>query len=70
MKHATLAMLGLATLLSTAACHKTAPVASKPADTTPVASAPAERQAAPMQQRQDNAPAHPAAHSDPGRAAR
>ncbi len=40
MKHASLALLGLATLLSTAACHKTAPVASKPADTTPVASAP------------------------------
>ena len=52
MKHASLALLGLATLLSTAACHKAAPVASKPADTTPVASAPAERQAAPMQQRQ------------------
>lgn len=39
MKHATLALLGLATLLSTAACHKAAPVASKPADTTPVATA-------------------------------
>jgi peptidoglycan-associated lipoprotein len=51
MKHASLALLGLATLLSTAACHKAAPVASKPADTTPVASAPPERQAAPMQQR-------------------
>jgi peptidoglycan-associated lipoprotein len=42
MKHATLALLGLATLLSTAACHKTAPVAQKPKDTTPVASAPAQ----------------------------
>jgi peptidoglycan-associated lipoprotein len=52
MKQATLAVLGLAALLSTAACHKTAPVAAKPADTTPVASAPPERQAAPMQQRQ------------------
>jgi peptidoglycan-associated lipoprotein len=41
MKQGTLALLGLATLLSTAACHKAAPVASKPADTTPVASAPA-----------------------------
>ena len=40
-------MLGLATLLSTAACHKTAPVASKPADTTPVASAPAPQAPAP-----------------------
>lgn len=51
MKHATLALLGLATLLSTAACHKTAPVAKKPADTTPVAQSAPERQAAPMQQR-------------------
>jgi peptidoglycan-associated lipoprotein len=51
MKHATLALLGLATLLSTAACHKPAPVAQKPADTTPVASAPAPAQAAPLQQR-------------------
>jgi peptidoglycan-associated lipoprotein len=52
MKHATLALLGLATLLSTAACHKAAPVAQKPKDTTPVASAPAPAQAAPLQQRQ------------------
>lgn len=42
MKHATLALLGLATLLSTAACHKAAPVAKKPADTTPVAQQPAQ----------------------------
>lgn len=51
MKHATLALMGLATLLSTAACHKAAPVAQKPKDTTPVASAPAPAQAAPLQQR-------------------
>jgi peptidoglycan-associated lipoprotein len=51
MKHATLALLGLATLLSTAACHKAAPVAQKPKDTTPVASAPPPAQAAPLQQR-------------------
>lgn len=54
MKQATLALLGLATLLSTAACHKAAPVAKKPADTTPVASAqpaPANR---PMRERQNN----------------
>jgi peptidoglycan-associated lipoprotein len=51
MKHATLALLGLATLLSTAACHKTAPVAQKPKDTTPVASAPAQTSAGQMQQR-------------------
>jgi len=52
MKNATLALLGLATLLSTAACHKAAPVAKKPADTTPVASAPASTPSQPMQQRQ------------------
>jgi peptidoglycan-associated lipoprotein len=57
MKQGTLALLGLATLLSTAACHKTAPVAAKPADTTPVASAPAPAQAAPLQQRPTPAPA-------------
>jgi peptidoglycan-associated lipoprotein len=52
MKHASIAaLLGMATLLSTAACHKAAPVASKPADTTPVAAAPPERQAQPLQQR-------------------
>ena len=53
MKHASLALLGLATLLSRRLpCHKTAPVASKPADTTPVAAAPPERPAPPLQQRQ------------------
>jgi len=57
MKHATLALLGLATLLTTAACHKAAPVAQKPKDTTPVASAPAQTAAAPLQQRP--APATP-----------
>jgi len=55
MKQGTLALLGLATLLSTAACHKATPVAKKPADTTPVASAPAPAQSQPMQQR--NTPA-------------
>lgn len=56
MKQGTLALLGLAALLSTAACHKAAPVAAKPADTTPVASAPAPA-AQPMQQRESPAPA-------------
>src|SRR5579864_7942308 len=51
MKHSTIALLGLATLFATAACHKAKPVAAKPADTTPVASAPAERPAPPLQQR-------------------
>jgi peptidoglycan-associated lipoprotein len=57
MKQGTLALLGLATLLSTAACSHKPPVAAKPADTTPVASAPAPAQAAPLQQRQTPTPA-------------
>jgi peptidoglycan-associated lipoprotein len=41
MKKGTLALLGFAVLLSTAACHKAAPVAAaRPADTTPVAPPP------------------------------
>jgi peptidoglycan-associated lipoprotein len=56
MKQGTLALLGLATLLSTAACHKAAPVASKPADTTPVAQSAPAAQAPPLQQR-DTTPA-------------
>ena len=51
MKHSTIALLGLATLLSTAACHKATPVAAKPKDVTPVASAPPERTAPPLAQR-------------------
>ncbi len=54
MKHATLALLGLATLLSTAACHKATPVAKKPADTTPVASAPAQTPSRTPQSRPSN----------------
>jgi peptidoglycan-associated lipoprotein len=50
MNHRYLASLGLTVLLSTAACHKAAPVAAThPPDTTPVA--PAERPAPPPQQR-------------------
>lgn len=58
MRHATLALLGalVGTVLSTAACHKAAPVAQKPADTTPVASASAPTQSQPMRTR-DNTPA-------------
>jgi peptidoglycan-associated lipoprotein len=52
MKQTSLAMLGLATLLSMAGCHKAAPVASKPADTTPVAAAPAPPQTQPLQRRE------------------
>jgi peptidoglycan-associated lipoprotein len=52
MKQGTLVLLSLAALLSTAACHKKAPVAQKPADTTPVASAPAPAPAAqPLRER-------------------
>lgn len=63
MKQGTLALLGIATLLSTAACHKTAPVAAKPADTTPVASAPAPAPSQPMQQRPAPAPVREAAQT-------
>jgi peptidoglycan-associated lipoprotein len=67
MKQATLAMLGLATLLSTAACHKAAPVAAKPADTTPVApsAAPApERQMAQRPAPQESTPTPQAPRSE------
>jgi peptidoglycan-associated lipoprotein len=67
MKHATLALLGLATLLTTAACHKTAPVAQKPKDTTPVAAAPATAEAAPLQRRETTpAPAQTPQTAGPG----
>lgn len=56
MKNGTLALLGIATLLSTAACHKTAPVASKPADTTPVAQSAPPPQTQPLRNR-DTSPA-------------
>ena len=49
MKQGLLTLVGLATLLSTAACHKAAPVAQRPPDPTPVAEAP--RQQPPLQQR-------------------
>lgn len=52
MKKGTLVLLSLAALLSMAACHKKAPVAQKPADTTPVASTPAPTPAAqPLRER-------------------
>src|SRR5271163_2786521 len=42
MKRNILALMGLATLMATAACHKAKPVAQTPKpDTTPVASTPA-----------------------------
>jgi peptidoglycan-associated lipoprotein len=66
MKQASLALLGLATLLSTAACHKAAPVAAKPADTTPVASTPAPPPSQPLQQRAVNTPPPAAAPAPRG----
>ncbi len=67
MKHATFALLGLATLLTTAACHHTAPVAQKPKDTTPVAAAPQTASAAPLQNRRAApAPAQTPQTSGPG----
>jgi peptidoglycan-associated lipoprotein len=57
MKYGSLAFAGLL-LLSTAACHKTTPVAAtRPQDTTPVASAPATQT---PQQRQTSTPSQPA----------
>jgi len=48
MKRTSLALVGFAILLSTAACHKAAPVAaSHPPDTTPVAPAPTSTTPAP-----------------------
>jgi peptidoglycan-associated lipoprotein len=66
MKQATLAMLGLATLLSTAACHKTAPVASKPADTTPVAQSTPAPQSQPLQRRDTTPPPQQTAQTPRG----
>jgi peptidoglycan-associated lipoprotein len=69
MKNATLALLGVATLLTTAACHKTAPVAQKPKDTTPVAAAPATAGGAPLQRRETaTAPAQTPQTRGPGAA--
>jgi peptidoglycan-associated lipoprotein len=64
MKQATFALLGLATLLSTAACHHAKVAAAKPADTTPVASAPAPEPASrPLQQRDTPPPIREAAQT-------
>jgi peptidoglycan-associated lipoprotein len=65
MKRNILGLMGLATLLATAACHKTKPVAkTPPPDTTPVASAPrsstpAQRANTPSQQSNQRAAATP-----------
>jgi peptidoglycan-associated lipoprotein len=56
MKPKALAVLSFAGLLCAAACHKTAPVAARPADTTPVATA---APATPAPPRSSGAPATP-----------
>jgi peptidoglycan-associated lipoprotein len=56
LKHATLALLGLATLLSTAACSKKPVAAAKPADTTPVATAQPAPTTPPSPRPSNNAP--------------
>jgi len=57
MNKGTIALLGFAVVLSTAACHKAAPVAAaRPADTTPVAPAPSTAQPTPR----SSGPAAPA----------
>ena len=56
MKQRALTLLGIAGLLCTAACHKTAPVAARPPDTTPVATAAPTPPAPP---RSSGAPAAP-----------
>ncbi|MGD1090472.1 MAG: OmpA family protein [Bryobacteraceae bacterium] len=62
MKQGTLALLGLATLITTAACsHKTPVAASHPADVAPVAAAPAAPAPAP----QRSAPAQTARTETP-----
>src|SRR5712692_9660808 len=58
MKNEFLAFAGLVVLLSTVACHKTAPVAQRPPDTTPVAQAPPP-QTPPLQERASPTPAAP-----------
>ncbi len=58
MKNEFLALAGLVLLLSTAACHKTAPVAQRPPDATPVAQVPTP-QTPPLQERAAAAPAAP-----------
>jgi peptidoglycan-associated lipoprotein len=57
MKHTTLSLLGFAVLLSTAACHKAAPVAANhPPDTTPVTAPPSSSTPAPPRSSGTQAP--------------
>lgn len=65
MKTTSLALLGFAVLLSTAACHKAAPVAaSHPPDTTPVAP-PSSTTPAPRSSGPASSPSQPVAESRP-----
>jgi peptidoglycan-associated lipoprotein len=63
MKRRALALLGFAGLLCTAACHKTAPVASRPPDTTPVATAAPAPPAPPKSSSAPAAPSRPVAQT-------
>jgi peptidoglycan-associated lipoprotein len=66
MRHGTLALLGLTTLLTTAACsHKTPVAAAKPPDTTPVAEAPRSTPAAPRSSGTPSSPSQPVAGTLP-----
>lgn len=66
MKQTSLALLGFAMLLSTAACHKAAPVAANhPPDTTPVAPAPSSTTPAPRSSGPASSPSQRAAESRP-----
>lgn len=65
MKYTSLALLGLATLLSTAACSKKPVAATRPADTTPVASAPSSTPEAPRSSGTVASPSQPVAQQRP-----
>jgi peptidoglycan-associated lipoprotein len=63
MKQRALTLLGFAGLLCTAACHKTAPVAARPPDTTPVATVAPAPPAPPKSSGAPAAPNRPVAQS-------
>ncbi len=68
MKRNILGLMGLATLLATAACHKTAPVAkTPPPDTTPVANAPRSTTPGQRGSNPSSQPSQRAAASNPSR---
>jgi peptidoglycan-associated lipoprotein len=63
MKLEAFALLGFAGLLCTAACHKTAPVAARPPDTTPVATVAPAPPAPPKSSGAPAAPSRPVAQN-------